>query len=65
MVGLDLPITPIKHGYVVTGNVPGAKGSPCIRDLDGGLYFRPQGDAIVFGGYESNPVIMKDVSTYL
>lgn len=60
-VGLDIPITPIKHSYVVTGNIPGSKGIPCIRDHDGGLYFRPQGEAIVFGGYEPNPEILKDV----
>lgn len=61
MVGLDIPITTIKHAYVVTGTVPEAKGSPCIRDHDGGLYLRPQGDSIVFGGYESNPEILKEV----
>lgn len=61
-VGLDIPVTAMKHGYVVTGSIPESKGVPCIRDHDGGLYFRPQGDAIVFGGYEPNPDIMKEVS---
>ncbi|XP_023012335.2 sarcosine dehydrogenase [Leptinotarsa decemlineata] len=61
MVGLDIPLTPIKHAYVVTGSVPGVKGIPCIRDHDGGLYFRPQGEAVVFGGYEPNPQIMKEI----
>lgn len=62
MVGLDLPATPMKHAFVVTGSVPESKGTPCIRDHDGGLYFRPQGDSIVFGGYEPNPILLKDVS---
>ncbi|CAG9819893.1 unnamed protein product [Phaedon cochleariae] len=60
-VGLDIPLTPIKHAYVVTASVPGVKGIPCIRDHDGGLYFRPQGDAVVFGGYEPNPEIISDL----
>lgn len=60
-VGLDIPVTAIKHAYVVTGSIPGSKGVPCIRDHDGCLYFRPQGDSIVFGGYESNPEIIKEV----
>lgn len=60
-VGLDIPVTAMKHAYVITGSVPEAKGVPCIRDHDGGLYLRPQGDSIVFGGYEPNPVIMKEV----
>lgn len=62
-VGLDIPVTAMKHAYVITGSVPGSKGVPCIRDHDGGLYFRPQGDSIVFGGYEPNPEIMKEVKT--
>lgn len=61
MVGLDLPATTIKHAYVVTGSIPEAKGSPCIRDHDGRLYLRPQGDSIVFGGYEPNPELLKEV----
>ncbi|KAJ8941399.1 hypothetical protein NQ314_010399 [Rhamnusium bicolor] len=61
MVGLDIPLTAIKHAYVVTGSVPGAKRIPCIRDHDGGLYFRPQGDSILFGGYENNPEIIKEL----
>lgn len=60
-VGLDIPVTAMKHAYVVTGSVPGSKGVPCIRDHDGGLYFRPQGDSIVFGGYEPNPEIINEV----
>lgn len=60
-VGLDIPVVAIKHAYVITGSVPDSKGIPCIRDHDGGLYFRPQGDSIIFGGYEPNPEILKEV----
>ncbi|XP_057662190.1 sarcosine dehydrogenase, mitochondrial [Diorhabda carinulata] len=61
MVGLDIPLTPMKHAFVVTGSIPEAKGTPSIRDHDGCLYFRPQGDSILFGGYEPNPVVLKDL----
>ncbi|KAJ8975141.1 hypothetical protein NQ317_015275, partial [Molorchus minor] len=60
-VGLDIPTTPIKHAYVITGSVPNSKGTPCIRDHDGGLYFRPQGDSILFGGYENNPEFIDEL----
>ncbi|XP_050296720.1 sarcosine dehydrogenase, mitochondrial [Anthonomus grandis grandis] len=61
MVGIEIPLTPMKHAYVVTNSVEGAKGSPSIRCHDSSLYFRPQGDSILFGGYEPNPVILKEV----
>lgn len=61
LVGLELPITTFKHAYVLTGTIPEAKGSPCIRDHDGGIYIRPQGDSLILGGYENNPIMIKDV----
>ncbi|CAH1128501.1 unnamed protein product [Ceutorhynchus assimilis] len=61
MVGIEIPLTPMKHAYVITNTVEGARGSPSIRCHDSSLYFRPQGDSILFGGYEPNPVILKDV----
>lgn len=64
MVGLDIPMIPIKHSYLVTGAIPEAKGSPCIRDHDESLCLRSQGDSIVFGCYEPNPEILKDVSKH-
>lgn len=61
MVGLNIPLTSMKHGYVVTGSVPGLKGSPQVRDQDGNFYFRPQGEAVIIGMYEHNPVIINEV----
>ncbi|KAJ8919613.1 hypothetical protein NQ315_002235 [Exocentrus adspersus] len=61
-IGLNLPITPIKHGYVLTASVPGAKGTPQIRDHDGEFYFRTSGDAVLIGFYEINPEILKEVA---
>ncbi|XP_072386049.1 sarcosine dehydrogenase, mitochondrial [Diabrotica undecimpunctata] len=61
MVDLDIPLTPMKHAYVVTGSIPSVKGTPSIRDHDGNLYFKSQGDSIVFGGYEPNPEILQEL----
>jgi sarcosine dehydrogenase len=61
LVGLDLPIVPMKHAYVITDSIPEAKNAPNIRDHDGGIYMRMQGDCIYLGGYEANPEIIKDM----
>lgn len=64
-VGLDLPLTVLKHAYVVTETIPGVKGTPNIRDHDGGIYYRVQGESVLLGGYEKNPEIVKEVKTFL
>lgn len=61
MVGIEVPLVPMKHSYVITNTIEGVRDSPSIRCHDGSLYFRPQGDSLLFGGYESNPVILKDL----
>ncbi|XP_018560905.1 sarcosine dehydrogenase, mitochondrial [Anoplophora glabripennis] len=61
MVGLNIPLTAMKHGYVLTASVPGARGSPQVRDQDGNFYFRSQGDAILLGLYEHNPEIINEI----
>lgn len=61
MVGLDIPLSPMKHAYVVTESIPDAKNMPNVRDHDASVYFRIQGESICIGGYENNPIILKDV----
>ncbi|XP_030759999.1 sarcosine dehydrogenase, mitochondrial isoform X2 [Sitophilus oryzae] len=61
MVGIEIPIQPMKHSYVITHTIEGARNCASIRCHDSSLYFRPQGDSILFGGYEVNPVILKEV----
>lgn len=61
MVGLEIPLTVFKHSYVVTEPIPGVKGSPNIRDHDGSIYYRMQGESLLLGGYERNPEIVKEV----
>ncbi|XP_055839450.1 sarcosine dehydrogenase, mitochondrial [Episyrphus balteatus] len=60
--GSKLPLVPMKHAYIVSESVPGARGLPNIRDHDYSTYFRIQGDAICMGGYEPNPILLDPVA---
>lgn len=61
MLGLDIPLVPMKHAYIVTEQMD-VQGLPNIRDPDFGLYFRVQGGTMSVGGYEPNPIVLKSVS---
>ncbi|KAK5643150.1 hypothetical protein RI129_006995 [Pyrocoelia pectoralis] len=61
LVGVEIPLIPIKHAYVITESIPLAKGTPNIRDHDASIYYRTQGDTLYVGGYEMNPDIMNEV----
>lgn len=52
----------MKHSYILTDSIPEVKGTPNIRDLDGDVYIKIQGDSLHLGGYEKNPEILKEVS---
>ena len=53
LVGLDLPIVPVRHEYFVSVRVPGLHpGLPCFRIPDATLYGRPSGDGLLLGGWE-------------
>lgn len=62
MVGLDVPIAVFKHSYVITESIPQVKGTPNIRDHDRSIYYRVQGESLHLGGYEKNPVLVKEVA---
>ncbi|XP_054008164.1 sarcosine dehydrogenase, mitochondrial [Hylaeus anthracinus] len=57
-VEMDIPLTPIKHAYIVTEPIEGVQNLPNIRDADISVYFRIQGTSIAIGGYEQNPIIL-------
>lgn len=61
MAGLQLPIVPMKHSYIVSERVPEVRGLPNIRDHDASTYFRIQGESICMGGYEYNPILLDKV----
>ena len=53
LVGLELPIVPVRHEYFVTVRIDGIHpGLPCFRIPDAGLYGRPSGDGLLLGGWE-------------
>ncbi len=56
MVGVNVPIVPMQHHYIVTGKVNGIVADlPTIRDPDRLIYFKEEVGGLVFGGYELNP----------
>ncbi|XP_061873710.1 dimethylglycine dehydrogenase, mitochondrial [Colius striatus] len=57
MIGLQHPVIPVHHQYVVTSTIPEVKALktelPVIRDLEGSYYLRQERDGLLFGPYES------------
>ncbi|MEV6985292.1 FAD-dependent oxidoreductase [Sphaerisporangium sp. NPDC051017] len=57
LAGVDVPIVPIKHQYVVTPPSGAPATTPTVRDPDNIVYFREEGGGILVGGYIRNPQI--------
>nr|XP_031530534.1 dimethylglycine dehydrogenase, mitochondrial isoform X6 [Vicugna pacos]XP_031530540.1 dimethylglycine dehydrogenase, mitochondrial isoform X6 [Vicugna pacos] len=57
MIGLEHPLIPVQHQYVVTSSIPEVKALkrelPVLRDLEGSFYLRQERDGLLFGPYES------------
>ncbi|MDW3177061.1 MAG: FAD-dependent oxidoreductase [Acidimicrobiia bacterium] len=60
MVGLELPLIPYEHHYLLTEQLAGVmdqkEESMVTVDLDGGLYVREEMGGLLFGVYEPNPI---------
>lgn len=60
LVGVELPIVPLEHQYVVTEAVAELKNIPheipVTRDPERIFYMRQEGDGLLFGFFESNPI---------
>ncbi|OGO41802.1 MAG: hypothetical protein A2W36_06530 [Chloroflexi bacterium RBG_16_58_14] len=57
MVGLNLPVVPMAHLYIITKPIEGVRHEfPTLRDPDLLVYWREEVGGIVTGGYERNPV---------
>jgi dimethylglycine dehydrogenase len=59
MAGVDLPLVPMEHHYLITEDLPELKGKPempSVADLDGGLYLRQEHDGMLLGVYERDAV---------
>ena len=59
MAGVDLPVTPMEHHYLITDRVEGLLNLPgelpVVADLDGFTYCRQERDGLLLGVYERNP----------
>ncbi len=59
MVGISIPLIPMQHQYTMTAPLPELAGNgsvPNLRDPDKLVYFRQDGQCLVLGGYERDPV---------
>ncbi|MEU4834269.1 FAD-dependent oxidoreductase [Streptosporangium sp. NPDC023615] len=57
LAGVDIPVVPIKHQYVVTEPFGVSSFMPTVRDPDNIVYFREEGGGILVGGYIRDPEI--------
>lgn len=56
MAGINVPLQPVKHQYVITEKIDGlSSDAPTIRDPDRRTYFKEEVGGLCFGGYEPNP----------
>lgn len=59
MVGLDLPLTPMQHHYLITEDLPSLLARPdempCVTDLEGFTYLQQERKGVLLGVYERNP----------
>ncbi|AKH98967.1 glycine cleavage system T protein (aminomethyltransferase) [Hoeflea sp. IMCC20628] len=56
MAGINVPLQPVKHQYVITDKIDGlSSDAPTIRDPDRRTYFKEEVGGLSFGGYEPNP----------
>jgi len=56
MVGLNLPVVPMAHVYMITKPIEQITTElPTLRDPDLLVYFREETGGLVVGGYERNP----------
>ena len=56
MVGLNLPVVPMAHLYIVTKPIEGVgRYFPTLRDPDLLVYWRQEVGGLVTGGYERDP----------
>ena len=56
LVGVDLPIIPFGHQYLITEPfAPPLEPLPTLRDPDNLIYFRTEVGGLVMGGYERKP----------
>ncbi|MFZ5710930.1 MAG: GcvT family protein [Pseudomonadota bacterium] len=56
MAGVNVPLQPVKHQYIVTERIEGLSAdAPTLRDPDRRTYFKEEVGGLVMGGYEPDP----------
>ncbi len=59
MAGVDLPLVPMQHHYLVTDSVPAlvalGREMPAVTDLEGFTYLQQERKGVLLGVYERNP----------
>ncbi len=57
-VGVNVPLVPVQHQYVITAQLPGGVPSslPTLRDPDRLTYYKEEVGGLTMGGYEPNPI---------
>ena len=56
MAGVNVPLIPFAHQYLLTGPMAGVTADmPQLRDPDNLVYFRQETGGLCMGGYERNP----------
>jgi 4-methylaminobutanoate oxidase (formaldehyde-forming) len=58
MVGVNVPIIPMAHQYLITKPIPGhevPRTAPVVRDPDLLLYLRGEVGGLIVGGFETRP----------
>ena len=57
MVGVNVPLQPVKHQYVITEPMDGVTpDTATLRDPDRFTYFKEEVGGLTIGGYEQNPI---------
>ena len=57
MAGINVPLQPVKHQYIVTEKIAGLSPDvPTLRDPDRRTYFKEEVGGLVMGGYEPDPI---------
>ncbi|HVY43560.1 MAG TPA: FAD-binding oxidoreductase, partial [Hyphomicrobiaceae bacterium] len=57
MAGVNVPLQPVRHQYIVTEKIAGlAPDVATIRDPDRRTYFKEEVGGLVMGGYEPDPI---------
>lgn len=55
MAGVNVPLIPMAHEYLITKPAGLPLGMPTMRDPSLLVYYRPESGGLIMGGYERNP----------